>query len=98
MNKMKAIVQNVYGSPDALKLKEVAKPAVNESDVLVRIHAAALNAGDVFSMRGTPLPIRFTVGFPKPKDYILGWDMAGVVEEVGEKVTNFQPGDEVFAA
>jgi len=95
---MKAIVQNVYGSPDALKLKEVAKPAVNESDVLVRIHAAALNAGDVFSMRGTPLPIRFTVGFPKPKDYILGWDMAGVVEEVGEKVTNFQPGDEVFAA
>ncbi|MFC1936675.1 NAD(P)-dependent alcohol dehydrogenase [Chloroflexota bacterium] len=95
---MKAIVQNAYGSPDVLRLKDVAKPAINESDVLVRVHAAALNAGDVFSMRGRPLPIRFTVGFPKPKDYILGWDMAGKVEAIGEKVTRFQPGDEVFAA
>jgi len=98
MNKMKAIVQNAYGSPDVLKLKDVARPAIKEGDVLVRVHAAALNAGDVFSIRGRPIPIRFTVGFPKPKDYILGWDMAGMVEAIGEKVTKFQPGDEVFAA
>ncbi len=47
--------------------------------------AAALNAGDVFSMRGTPWLARFTVGFPKPKNYILGWDVAGHVEAVGER-------------
>jgi NADPH:quinone reductase-like Zn-dependent oxidoreductase len=95
---MRAIVQNAYGSPDVLKLKDVAKPVVNENDVLVRVHAAALNAGDVFSMRGSPLPIRFMVGLTKPKDYILGWDVAGTVEAVGKSVTQFHPGDEVFGA
>lgn len=95
---MKAIVQNDYGSPDLLELKEVDAPTIEENDVLVRVHAAALNAGDYFSMRGSPWLARFTVGFPKPKDYILGWDMAGRVESIGEKVTQFQPGDEVFAS
>jgi NADPH:quinone reductase-like Zn-dependent oxidoreductase len=95
---MRAIVQNAYGSPDVLHLKEVANPLPKENEVLVRVHAAALNAGDVFSMRGRPWLARFSVGFPKPKDYILGWDMAGRVEAVGEQVTRFQPGDEVFAS
>jgi NADPH:quinone reductase-like Zn-dependent oxidoreductase len=95
---MKAIVQNDYGSPNVLKLKEVDKPVIKENDVLVRVHAAALNAGDYFSMRGSPWLARFTVGFPKPKNYILGWDMAGRVQAVGKKVTRFQPGDEVFAS
>jgi NADPH:quinone reductase-like Zn-dependent oxidoreductase len=95
---MKAIVQNDYGSPDVLKLKDVDKPVVKENDVLVSVHAAALNAGDYFSMRGSPWPVRFTVGFPKPKNYILGWDIAGRVQGVGENVTQFQPGDGVFAS
>ena len=95
---MKAIVQNEYGSPDVLKLKEVDKPVVKENDVLVSVHAAALNAGDYFSMRGSPWLARFTVGFPKPKNYILGWDVAGHVEAVGKNVKRFQPGDEVFAS
>lgn len=95
---MKAVVQNAYGSPDVLHLKEVAKPAVKENELLVRVHAAALNAGDVFSLKGSPWLARLSVGFPKPKDYILGWDMAGRVEAVGAKVTRFRPGDEVFAA
>lgn len=95
---MKAIVQNAYGSPDVLQFKEVANPAVKGNEILVRIQAAALNAGDVFSMRGRPWLARFSVGFPKPKDYILGWDMAGRVEAVGEQVTRFRPGNEVFAA
>ncbi len=95
---MKVIVQNAYGSPDVLQLKEVAKPGVKENEVLVRVHAAALNAGDVFSLKGSPWLARFSVGFPKPKDYILGWDMAGCVEAVGEKVTRFRPGDDVFAS
>ncbi len=95
---MKAIVQNAYGSPDVLQFKEVANPVVKGDEILVRVHAAALNAGDVFSMKGSPWLARFSVGFPKPKDYILGWDMAGRVEAVGEQVTRFRPGDEVFAA
>ena len=95
---MKAIVQNAYGSPQVLQLKEVADPVLKESEILVGVHAAALNAGDVFSMRGSPWLARFSVGFPRPKDYIPGWDMAGCVEAVGEQVTHFQPGDEVFAS
>ena len=95
---MKAIVQNDYGSPIVLSLKEVDKPVIKENDVLVRVHAAALNAGDYFSMRGSPWVARFTVGFPKPKNYILGWDLAGHIKAVGKKVTRFQPGDEVFAS
>ncbi|MBU1339317.1 MAG: NAD(P)-dependent alcohol dehydrogenase [Acidobacteria bacterium] len=93
---MKAIVQNNYGGPDVLELKEIDMPTVKENDVLVRVHAAALNAGDVFSMRGSPWLARFSVGFPKPKNYVLGWDVAGQVEAVGKNVTLFLPGDEVF--
>ena len=95
---MKAIVQNAYGSPDVLTLAEVAQPAVKENQVLVRVKAVALNAGDVFSMRGNPWLTRLLVGFPKPKNYILGWDVAGVVEAIGQNVTQFRPGDEVFTA
>jgi len=95
---MKAIVQNDYGSPDVLKLAEVAQPAMKDNQVLVRVKAVSINAGDVFAMRGNPWLVRLTVGFPKPKNYILGWDMAGVVEAAGSSVTQFRPGDEVYAS
>jgi len=95
---MKAIVMNSYGGPEVLELKEVDKPEVTENDVLVRVQAASLNAGDYFSMRGSPWLARFTVGFPKPKDHILGWDVAGQVEAVGKNVKRFQAGDNVFAS
>lgn len=95
---MKAIVQNHYGSPGLLELKEVDKPQVKEDQVLVRVHATALNAGDYFSMKGSPWLARFSVGFPRPRDYILGWDLAGQVEEVGKNVKGFKPGDEVFGS
>jgi NADPH:quinone reductase-like Zn-dependent oxidoreductase len=95
---MKAIVINAYGGPDVLEVKEVGKPDITENDVLVRVHAASLNAGDYFSMRGSPWLARFSVGFPKPKDHILGWDAAGEVEAVGQNVTRFQPGDQVFVS
>lgn len=95
---MKAIVQNGYGSPDVLKLKEIDKPAVKDNDVLVRVHATAINAGDYFSMRGSPWLVRASVGFPKPKNYVLGWDAAGRIEAVGRKVNQFQTGDEVFGS
>ena len=96
---MKAIVQNDYGSPDVLKLAEVAQPAMKDDQVLVRVKAVSINAGDVFAMRGNPWPIRFIAGFPKPKNYILGCDMAGVVEG-GRFQRDAVPSraDEVYAA
>ena len=95
---MKAIVQNDYGSPDVLKLAEVTQPEMKDNQVLVRVKAVSINVGDVFAMRGNPWPTRLIAGFPKPKNYILGQDMAGVVEAAGASVTQFRPGDEVYAA
>jgi len=95
-SKMKAIVQTGYGSPDVFELKQLDVPVVQDEDVLVRVHAAALNAGDYFGMRGDPYIVRMSTGWPKPKDYVPGYDAAGQVEAVGKNVTRFQPGDEVF--
>ncbi len=95
---MKAIVQSAYGGSEVLELKEIDKPAVTDDDVLVRVHAAAINAGDVFMMRGVPWMVRLSVGFPRPKNHVPGWDMAGCVEAVGKSVTGFRPGDEVFGS
>lgn len=95
---MKAIVQNGYGSPDVFAFKDVDTPVAKENEALVRVHAASLNAGDVFSMRGHPWLVRLIVGFPRPKNYILGWDAAGRVEAVRKMVTRFKPGDEVYGA
>lgn len=95
---MKAIVQNAYGSSEVLTLKDIDKPAIKENDVLVRVGAASVNAGDAFMMMGSPWLIRFYVGFPRPKEYILGWDVAGDVEAVGEKVKRIRPGDEVYGS
>ena len=94
---MKAIVQNEYGSPDVFALKEIDKPVIKrDDDVLVRVHAAALHAGDYFVMRGVPYLVRMTAGWPKPKNYVPGFDAAGHVEAVGKSVKRFLPGDEVF--
>src|SRR5659263_458510 len=84
-NAMKAVVQVGYGSADVLEFKEIDKPVVKDDDVLVRVHAASLAAGDYFGMRGMPFPIRMVIGFPKPKkDYVVGADLAGRVEAVGK--------------
>jgi NADPH:quinone reductase-like Zn-dependent oxidoreductase len=93
---VKAIIQAAYGSPAVLELKEVDKPVVEDDGVLVHAHAAALHAGDYFVMRGVPYPVRFVAGWPKPKNYVPGFDLGGHVEAVGKNVTRFRPGDEVF--
>jgi NADPH:quinone reductase-like Zn-dependent oxidoreductase len=96
---MKAIVQTNYGSPDVLALTEIDTPVVGEDGVLVRVHAASLQAGDYFTMRGQPFAARLVVGLRRPtENYVPGFDMAGRVEAVGKNVTHFQPGDEVFGA
>jgi NADPH:quinone reductase-like Zn-dependent oxidoreductase len=94
---MKAVIQTGYGSADVLEFKEIDRPVAADDDVLVRVHAASLAAGDYFAMRGAPFPIRMYVGFPRPKkDFVVGVDLAGRVEAVGKNVTRFKPGDEVF--
>lgn len=93
---MKAIVYTKYGPPDVLQLKEVERPVPGDDEVLVRVHAVSINAMDWHIMRGKPLPARLAMGFRKPKNPILGSDVAGRVEAVGKNVTQFQPGDEVF--
>src|SRR5712691_2797019 len=95
---MKAIVYTKYGSPDVLQLKEVEKPAPNDGEILVKIHAASANPLDWHLMRASPFFVRLEGGLRKPKDPRLGADIAGRVEAVGNNVTQFQPGDEVFGA
>jgi NADPH:quinone reductase-like Zn-dependent oxidoreductase len=93
---LKAIVYQKYGPPDVLQLKEVEKPTPNANEVLIKIHAAATNPYDWHFMRAAPFFVRFDAGFFKPKNTILGIDIAGRIEAVGSSVTQFKPGDEVF--
>jgi len=94
---MKAIVQDTYGSPDVLELRDIDKPMVGDDDVLVRVHAAGVDQGVWHLMAGLPYLVRVAgVGLRAPKNPVRGYDVAGRVEAVGENVTRFQPGDEVF--
>lgn len=94
---MKAIEYTKYGSPDVLRFQEVEKPAPGDDEVLVKVHAVSINAADWHLMRGKPFLARFMGGgFRKPKNSILGSDIAGRVEAIGKNVTQFQQGDEVF--
>ncbi|MUK90304.1 zinc-binding dehydrogenase [Ornithinibacillus sp. L9] len=93
---MKAIVSKQYGSPDTLELKKVEKPIPENNQVLVKIHAASVNYGNLVLLKGEPFLARFAYGLFKPKYSIPGGDIAGTVEEVGKHVTQFQPGDEVY--
>jgi len=95
---MKAIVQDRYGSPDVLRLTEVLRPEPGDSEVLVRVQAASVNAKDWHVMRGDPYIARLASGFGlrTPKTRTPGTDFAGRVEAVGPAVTRFKPGDEVF--
>jgi NADPH:quinone reductase-like Zn-dependent oxidoreductase len=93
---MKAIVYTEYGTPDVLQFIEVDKPTPKEDEVLIKIHAASITAGDAIVVKGEPFIARFWSGLLKPKNTIPGKEMAGRVEAVGENVTQFQPGDEVY--
>ncbi len=95
---MKAIVQDTYGSPDVMHLRDIDKPGIGEHEVLLRVRAAGVNIGDWAIMSGLPLIARPAplYGLQKPKNGIRGTDVAGVVEAVGAAVTKFRPGDDVF--
>jgi len=94
---MKAIVYEKYGSPDVIQLKDVEKPAPKDNEVLIKIHAASVNAYDWHFLTADIFLIRLMGGgLLKPKYTRLGADVAGRVEAVGGNVKQFQPGDEVF--
>ncbi len=94
---MKAIICPKYGSPDVLQFQEVPKPAPQEEEVLIKIHAASINSRDWRLMRANPFFIRLVPGgFLRPKNKILGADLAGRVEAIGRNVRQYKPGDEVF--
>lgn len=93
---MKAIVQTRYGSPDVLQLVEVARPAPQDNEVLVKIHATTVTATEAIFRQGKPLFARLFTGFRKPRLQTLGEELAGEVVAVGAAVTAFQPGDAVF--
>ncbi|MFW9927264.1 MAG: alcohol dehydrogenase catalytic domain-containing protein, partial [Candidatus Thorarchaeota archaeon] len=93
---MKAIACTRYGPPEVLELQEMETPIPKADEVLVNVHAASLNAGDLKIMRGDSFILRLMNGFRKPKHKVLGDDIAGKVEAVGENIKQFQPGDEVF--
>jgi NADPH:quinone reductase-like Zn-dependent oxidoreductase len=95
---VKAIVRGRYGSPDVLELAEIDKPEPGDDEVLVRVHAASVNPADWHFLRGTPYIARLQLGLRKPKDRVLGCDVAGRVEAVGKDVTMFRPGDDVFGS
>lgn len=95
---MKALVYRRYGGPDVLELADVPEPHPGDREVLVRVHAASVNAADRVLLRGKPFLVRLGIGFPRPRHPILGFDVAGRVDAVGSQVTQFSPGDDVFGA
>ncbi|MGZ8583358.1 MAG: NAD(P)-dependent alcohol dehydrogenase [Actinomycetota bacterium] len=96
---MRAIVQDAYGSVDVLRLAEIDVPEIAANEVLVKVHAAGMDRGTWHSMTGQPYLMRIMgFGFRRPKNAVLGLDVAGTVVAIGADVTRFEAGDEVFGA
>jgi len=93
---MTAIVQDRYGSADVLQLREIERPRPRADEVIVRVHTAGVDFGVWHLMEGMPYAVRLATGLRRPRNPVRGLELAGVVVEVGAKVTAFAPGDEVF--
>ena len=93
---MKAVLYKKYGPPDVLRIDEIEKPTPKDKQVLIKVHASSINAADYRGMKNTMLMRVMGGGLFKPNNPRVGTDVAGRVEAVGENVTRFQPGDEVF--
>jgi 2-desacetyl-2-hydroxyethyl bacteriochlorophyllide A dehydrogenase len=95
---MKAIECTQYGAPEFLQMKEVEKPSPKDNEVLIKIHATSVSSGDARMRRADPFIIRLIFGFKKPRKSILGVVVAGEIEAIGEKVSNYRAGDQVFGS
>jgi len=99
---MKAITYTKYGPPDVLQIEEVAKPSPKDNEILIKTHAATVTSGDC-RVRGMNVPVgfgfisRLVFGVSRPRQPILGTELAGEIESVGKNVKNFKVGDQVFA-
>ena len=93
---MKAIVLTTYGSPDDLELREVEKPVPKDDQVLIKVHASAVNDWEWGLLRGRPLFMRAFGGLVRPKIRIMGCDVAGHVEAVSKGVEHLKAGDDVY--
>ncbi|MGW7067295.1 NAD(P)-dependent alcohol dehydrogenase [Streptomyces sp. NPDC054855] len=95
---MKAIAQHSYGTADGLELRDIDRPVPRDNEVLVQVRAAGVDPSILHLMTGKPYIARLALGLRKPKNPVRGWDLAGVIESVGAKVTRFQVGQEVFGS
>jgi NADPH:quinone reductase-like Zn-dependent oxidoreductase len=96
---MKAIVQGRCGAPErVLRLEDIDRPQVGDDDVLIRVRATSVNTPDWITVAGVPYILRLRFGLRRPRTPVRGPDVAGVVEAVGESVTDLEPGDEVFGS
>jgi NADPH:quinone reductase-like Zn-dependent oxidoreductase len=93
---MRAVVRDRYGTADGLEVRTIARPGISASQVLVEVRAAGIDRGVWHLMTGEPYAVRLAIGLTKPKQPVLGLDVAGLVVAVGADVTRFRPGDEVF--
>jgi NADPH:quinone reductase-like Zn-dependent oxidoreductase len=93
---VQAITQGRYGSAEVLELREIDKPGIGNTEVLLRVHAASIHLGDSILMSGSPYLMRMATGLRRPKNQVPGTDIAGTVEAVGAAVKKIRPGDQVF--
>ena len=99
---MKAIICTKHGSPDVLQLIEVEKPAPQDDEVLIKIHAAAVTVSDCIVRSGKVnillwIPMRIFIGFRRPRKPVLGLELAGEIDAIGKDVKRFKIGDQIFA-